>query len=191
MSAVGILSRQFNIDAYNVLISNCGQYCAALTFGGNINLYHCTFANYWSGSIRNFPSLFFNNYYYDAQYNDLATANLNLQVNNSIIYGNNLGEIDLDSSNAATFNYTFNNCLIKKDMDFDAPLLHFPLTNLFNQEPDFTDDFNGIYTLAEGSAAINLGNATYVGTYSDKLMFDLKGSNRLTSGNPDAGAYEK
>lgn len=189
MSAVGILSRQFNVDAYNVLISNCAQYCAAFTFGGNINLYHCTFANYWSGGIRNTPAMFWNNYFFNGT--AITTATLNLQFNNGIVYGNNLGELGYDSLNTAPFNYIFRNSLLKKDLDFEAPPLHFPSNNIFNQDPDFTDDFNKVYTLTTGSPAINLGNPSFVGMFSDKLMFDLKGSNRLTSGNPDAGAFEK
>jgi hypothetical protein len=190
MSAVGILSRQYNFDAYNLLISNCGQYCAALTFGGNINLYHCTFADYWSGGIRNFPSFYFNNYFYDGV-NPVRYAALNLQFNNGIVYGNNLGEIDFDSAGVAGFTYQINNSLLKTDNNFKTPALHFNAANVYNQEPDFTDDFHGIYTLGNTSAAIDIGDPTYVGMFSDKLMFDLNGSNRLTSGNPDAGAFER
>lgn len=189
MSAVGILSRQYNFDAYNMLISNCGQYCAALTFGGNIRMYHCTLANYWSGSIRNFPSLFFNNYHID-QTSTLFEAPLNLEFNNGIIYGNTLAEVDLDSINSSPFNYIFRNSLLRLDVDMPTPAIHY--TNIVkNQEPEFTDDFNRIYTLASGSAAINIGDAAIVAANQDKLIFDLKGANRLSSGNPDAGAFEK
>lgn len=187
MSAVGIFSRQYNIDGYNVLINNCGQYCAAFTYGGNIRFYQSTFANYWSGSIRNFPSLFFNNYYYDGLVHEAA---LNLEFNNGIVYGNTLSEIDYDSTNLAPFNFIIRHSLLKMDEDMLTPALHY--SNIVkNLDPKFTDDFNDIYTLDEGSAAINIGDPSFVGLFSDQLMFDLKGSNRLVSGAPDAGAFEK
>jgi hypothetical protein len=76
------------------------------------------------------------------------------------------------------------------DEDMLTPALHY--SNIVkNLDPKFTDDFNDIYTLDEGSAAINIGDPSFVGLFSDQLMFDLKGSNRLVSGAPDAGAYEK
>ena len=193
MSAVGILSRHYNLDAYNVLINNCGQYAAALTYGGNIRMYHCTFANYWSGSIRNFPSLFFNNYYIDVFQtpNVLRDAPLNMEFNNGIVYGNVLAEVGYDSVNTSAFNYVFRNSVLKLDLQNTAtPPLHF-INVKANQDPKFTDNFNRIYTLGTGSSAINWGDPAVVGANSDKLMFDLGGSNRLVSGNPDAGAFEK
>lgn len=188
MSAVGILARQYNMDAYNVLISNCGQYCAALTFGGTYRMYHCTFANYWSGSIRNFPSLFFNNYYYDGV--SVTPAALNFEFNNGISYGNTLEEVGFDSVNTATFNYIFRNSLLRLDDDLPTPALHF-VSCVKNQEPEFVDDFNGNYALKNISPAINKGDPAIVNSFADKLLFDLAGNNRLMSNQPDAGAYEK
>ncbi len=188
MSAVGIFSRQYNVEGYNVLINNCGQYCAAFTYGGDIQFYQSTFANYWNGSIRNFPSLFFNNYYIDA--NGTHNDDLNFQFNNGIVYGSVLSEVDFDSVTTAAFNYNFTHSLLRLDEDMPTPAVHY--TNVVkNQDPEFTDDFHGDYTIKTGSAAINIGNPSFVATFSDKLMFDLKGSNRLASGNPDVGAFEK
>jgi hypothetical protein len=188
MSAVGIFSRHYNMDGYNLLIDNCGQYCAAYTFGGNVRLYHSTLANYWSGGIRNFPSLFFNNYFVNG--NIVNSAPLNFEFNNGIVYGNVLAEVDFDSTTSAPFNYIFRNSLLRLDSDLPTPGLHF--SNIIkNQEPDFTDDFNQVYTLKSGSAAINIGSAAIVGAHPGQLLFDLKGANRLSSGNPDAGAYEQ
>jgi hypothetical protein len=189
MSAVGILSRQFNMDAYNVLISNCGQYDAALTFGGAYRMYHCTFANYWSGSIRNFPSLFFSNYYFDG-INPPFAANLNLEFNNGIVYGNTLAEVDFDSTGGVAFNYIFRHSLLRLDDDALTPAVHYA-NCVVNQEPEFTDDFNGVYTLKNISPALNIGDPVIVNSFADKLLFDLAGNNRLTSNNPDAGVFEK
>lgn len=187
MSAVGILSRQYNIEGYNVLINNCGQYCAAFTYGGDIKFYQSTFANYWSGSIRNFPSLFFNNYYYDGSAHG---ATLNFEFNNGIVYGSSLSEVEFDSLSTSPFNYNFRNSLLRLEAIMPTPAMHFT-SIVKNQEPKFTDDFDGIYTIKSGSGAINIGDPSFVGTFSSQLMFDLQGANRLTSGNPDAGAFEK
>jgi len=191
MSAVGILSRQYNIDGYNVLITNCGQYCAAITYGGNVKFYHSTFANYWSGGIRNFPALFFNNYYVNPNNGDVAVAPLNFEFNNGIVYGNTLAEVDFDSTGGVAFNYMFRNSLLRLDDELNTTPLHFNAACKINQEPKFTDDFNQIYTLKSNSPALNMGDPAIVNSFSDKLLFDLAGNNRLSVGMPDAGVFEK
>ena len=188
MSAVGIFSRQYNIDAYNVLISNCGQYCGAFTYGGNVNFYQSTFANYWNGSIRNFPSLFFNNYYYDGTTHG---SSMNFNFYNGIIYGNTLSEVGFDSVTTDPFTFKFHHSLLRLDEDLVTTNASRYVNIVKNTEPKFTDDFNGDYTIETGSPAINLGDAAIVALHSGQLMFDLKGANRLTAGNPDAGAYER
>jgi len=71
-----------------------------------------------------------------------------------------------------------------------TPAIHY-VNCVINQEPEFTDDFNGIYTLKNISPALNIGDPAIVNSFADKLLFDLAGNNRLTSNNPDAGVFEK
>ena len=39
-----------NVQANNCVFANCGEYCAALYYGGDYRFLHCTFANIWNGS---------------------------------------------------------------------------------------------------------------------------------------------
>ncbi|MEM1003093.1 MAG: hypothetical protein AAGH46_10635, partial [Bacteroidota bacterium] len=61
-SAFGILGRATSISAENLVINNSGQGSFAGTLGGRYTLTHCTIANYWNNSFRDFPSLFFNDF---------------------------------------------------------------------------------------------------------------------------------
>src|SRR5690606_25666410 len=45
-SAAGILSENYRIKSTNLLVANCGQYCVALTGGGEYDFNHSTIANY-------------------------------------------------------------------------------------------------------------------------------------------------
>ena len=149
-SSFGILGRATSITAENVVINNCGQSSFAGTFGGKYNFIHCTIANYWNSSFRQFPALLLNDYVEDADgiiiANDLTEANFT----NCIIYGNDNPEIFLDNR-GSVFDYKFINCLIKFDNNnlegtgnymFDDT--NFYVDNIFNQDPDFEDAFDYI-----------------------------------------------
>ena len=68
-SVFGILARASSVDANNLVINKSGQSSFAGIFGGKYNLNHCTIANYWTSSARQFPSLLFNDYYIDLDNN--------------------------------------------------------------------------------------------------------------------------
>ena len=92
-SNFGILARATSITAENVVFNNAGQSVFAGTYGGKYNFTHCTLANYWNNSFRQFPAVLLNNYIEDENQmvfpNDLAEANFN----NCIIYGNDNPEV--------------------------------------------------------------------------------------------------
>ena len=62
MSGLGILARNFKVDGWNDVISNCGSYNAAFTIGGEYDFTHCTFANFWNFGQRTTPVMYLNNY---------------------------------------------------------------------------------------------------------------------------------
>ena len=64
-SNFGILGRATSITAENVVFNRSGQSSFAGTFGGKYNFTHCTIANYWSNSFRQFPSVLLNNFVVD------------------------------------------------------------------------------------------------------------------------------
>ncbi len=182
MSGVGILSRAQNIDAENLLIANCKQYNLALTMGGDYEFRQCTFANYWSYSIRKTPILYINNYYKDAN-DHILPFNLNkANFYNCIIYGNNEEEIVLDNnSQGGIFNFLIDHALIKSTINTSNNSLWLGIIK--NQTPDFKDISNNNYHLGDNSAAIESGKA---GILPNK---DIDGISRDAI-HPDLGVYE-
>ncbi|MDA0930225.1 MAG: hypothetical protein O3C32_02495 [Bacteroidetes bacterium] len=186
-SGIGLYTRGLNVEASNLLIHNCGQYGAAFTLGGTIRLRHATIANYWSRSNRTSPSLFFSNYALSG--NSSIAAPLNLQVQNSIVYGNKESELEWDSVAAATFSYVFDHCLIKASDDYPTPLsTRFPQV-WRNENPKFSNTNSGDYRPANDGGAANRANPGVISASPFLLRFDLRGRNR-SSNLPDLGAEE-
>jgi hypothetical protein len=187
---VGILARTGNIIGKNVVINNCGQASLACTFGGTYDFTHCTFANYWSSPNQTCLVM-------DNEDIDQATPThlTNTNFKNCIFYGSsNLG-ISLEKF-AGTFNYKFENCLIKFN-DFNNQFGSNPLyafnntaiytgclisnsTNTFN--PKFKSPDKNQFNILVGSAAIDMG------IFDPLVPKDILG---IVRGNPsDIGAYE-
>ncbi|MGZ0017472.1 hypothetical protein [Yeosuana sp. AK3] len=193
-SAFGILGRNTSIKGENLVINTSGQSSFAGTIGGKYNFTHCTIANYWNNSFRQFPSVLLNNFLVDEDNNpvlaDLSEANFN----NCIIYGNDNPEILLDEleDDAVVFNFKFTNCLIRfednnnnftgANYDFND-ITHYE-GNLFNQDPNFKDAFLNELMIGDDSAANNQGNLLFSG----QVPFDILNVNRTAS--PDLGAYQ-
>lgn len=186
-SNFGLLGRATSITAENLVINNCGQSSFAGTFGGKYNFTHCTIANYWNSSFRQFPSLLLNDFVLDengmAVTNDLTEANFN----NCIIYGNDNPEFLLENE-GSVFNYKFTNCLLRfnnnnlegsGNYDFDDTTFY--VDNVYNQNPDFKDPFENLMQIGEESGAININTTTF------GVNEDILGESRL--GSIDAGAY--
>ncbi|MFZ4061469.1 MAG: hypothetical protein ACOYK5_09615 [Bacteroidia bacterium] len=186
-SGIGLYTRGLNIDASNLLVHNCGQYSAAFTLGGSIRLRHSTLANYWNRSNRTAPTLFFSNYALAG--NSSIAAPLNLQVLNSIVYGNKESELEWDSVAAAGFIYLFDHVLLKASDDYPTPLsARFPMV-WRNESPNFSNTNSGNYQPASNGAAANRAQPGLVSANPLLLRFDLRGRNRSES-LPDLGAEE-
>tara|TARA_R110000868_G_scaffold153120_1_gene378446 strand:+ start:2554 stop:4107 length:1554 start_codon:yes stop_codon:yes gene_type:complete len=193
-SAFGILGRNTSIKGENVVINNSGQSSFAGTFGGKYNFTHCTIANYWDNSFRQYPSVLLNNFIVDADNNAILTDLTEANFNNCIIYGNDNPEILLDEMEDATvsFNFKFTNCLIRfEDSNNNFTGSNYDLNdtnhyegNIFNQNPDFKDSSLNQLIIGSRSAAINKGNQVF----SNQVPFDILNVSRTTS--PDLGAYQ-
>ena len=187
MSAAALYGQGAHIRAYNCVFANCGQYCAALTIGGEYSFRHCTFANYYNfqSGTRTSPAVLINNWYKDV--NDVPQSRSidSAYFGNCIVYGNIDNEVGLDSSQGGNFNYKFENTLIKVPAAFNViDGFHF-LSSFKNNDPSFSNSSNNDYTLNTGSFAIDKGNISIGAQYP----LDLKGVSRTAS--PDLGAYEK
>jgi len=189
---VGLLARTGFVDAENLVINNSGQASLNLSLGGRYNFKHCTFANYWRDSFRQFPSVLIeNNYQTDESLfvADLVEANFS----NCIIYGNESIELLLNKVDDAAFNYNFKNCLLRFDdtaNDFaDKALYDFSNASLFkdlilNTPPLFSDAEQNELIISDESPA----KAKADQTTANQVPLDILGKDRTQS--PDIGAYQ-
>ena len=185
MTYAGILARGSTIKADNTIVADCGAHALALTLGGSYEFYHCTFANYWSGSTRNTPSVLFNNYYLDAsektQIRDLEKA----RFSNCLIYGNRMDELGFDLNPAGTANYFFSHCLIRKDPE--NPLAQEHKEKLVvNKDPLFVSIQEHDFKLDTLSPAIDQGDIATGNAYPT----DILNNPRTADEAPDLGAVE-
>lgn len=180
MTGSGILSRNYNISGFNNVISNSENYLLALTMGGNINFHHCTFANYWSRSVRQLPSVYINNYYQNES-SLVSTNELHVNFGNSIIDGKNNEELELDLIDDGISSLLFDHTALKTLLNTDHS---FYLNCLVNEDPLFNNPFENNFKLDSLSPAINHGSKDIGITFPT----DLLGNSRIVS--PDLGAYE-
>ena len=195
-SNYGILARESNIEGSNLVINKAGFSSLALTIGGTYNFIHCTFANYWNTSLRQFPSVLINNFYSYTQGNNQIIVPKKLKeanFYNSIIYGKSRIELILDKVDGADFNFHFQNNLILFDDYNNAyssnPQYQFSNSNLYDQNifnltPDFKNPQLNQLMIGKLSAGIQRGNITKALTVPQ----DILGVNRTSS--PDLGAYQ-
>lgn len=185
MSVAGIFAQGAKLKVVNSVISNCGQYAVVLSIGGNYEFYHTTIGNYWDYNFRQTPSLVLNNYY---KYTENGIEKISLRplekafFGNCIIYGNYEKEIGLDKNTNATFNFEFDHCLLKTELNTSNTVNY--KSCLVNQNPLFKNtDLNDLH-LMDNSPAKFSGNSSF------GMLFpvDLDGVTR--SGNPSIGAYE-
>lgn len=164
-SNFGILGRATSIKAENVVFNKAGQSSFAGTYGGKYNFTHCTIANYWTNSFRQFPALFLNNFIIDENNttftNDLIEANFN----NCIIYGNDNPEFLLEEDDDAAFNFKFTNCLLRFENTSNLPTgPNYDFTNaalyeniVLNQDPKFKDASINQMIIGDDSGAVGKG----------------------------------
>jgi hypothetical protein len=180
MSGAGILTRYYFVAAQNCVITNCGQYALALTLGGAYDFRHTTIGNFWRFGIRNSESVFLNNYFI-TQENQVVAYPFIANFSNSIIYGNQRNELAIEDSVAA-FNYTFDHCLIRTELDI-AQDTNFK-SIIKNEDPLFLDAFTNQLQPDSLSPVINAGSIEIANTVPE----DINGNLRTT--RPDLGAYQ-
>jgi hypothetical protein len=194
MSGLGILARNYKVDGWNDVISNCGSYNAAFTIGGEYDFTHCTFANFWNFGQRTTPVMYLNNYTEDQSGNDVLVDMTKAEFKNCIIYGNNDNELELDFKAGAADNHLFRNCIIKADGTTltPDPSTHF-ITIYRNNNPQFKNSFDNDLTLDTLAFAREKGELSHINQSAIPPMnIDINGLTRPTTGSqPDLGAYER
>ncbi|MCK5815279.1 MAG: hypothetical protein KAH07_04985 [Flavobacteriaceae bacterium] len=191
-SNYGLLGRATNIKGENLIINNTGFSALACTFGGTYNFTHSTFGNYWSGSLRQSPTVIITNLSNNQEgvdAPDLKDANFT----NCIIYGNNNIELKLNKVEGSEFNYNFKNNLIRfvdynnrftdiPEYDFDD-ITHYQ-NNIFNEDPDFKIPHKNKLMVGEETAGKNHADQAA----ANLVPIDFIGTSRTSS--PDIGAYQ-
>lgn len=184
MSFVGLMAQGSHVVAQNTVIANCGQHTLLLSLGGKYDFRHCTFANYFNlpnTSLRQTPSLLFNNFYRDVKGNIQQRNFESVYFGNSIVYGSLQEEIGFDLVPGSVVNYTFDHCLIRTQLSTNGP-------NFINVLNNRTPQFNNInlqdYRLKSNSPAIGAGKAAI----ANEIPLDILGRNRQQ--RPDIGAFQ-
>lgn len=197
MAYAGLFALKSKVYAYNDVIANCGFYAVALLIGGEYEFYHTTIANYWgnySAKARSTSSLVISNTLVveksdgsKISYNgDLEKATFG----NSIVFGNNLKEIELGNNGENTFNYLFDHCIVQvpdtfKTSDKD----HYKEVwkgEVF--DPKFIDPFEDfIYALDTLSPAKDVGKIEF----AKQFPLDILNKSRTADDGADLGAFER
>jgi len=190
MTSFGLYSFASNITATNSVFADCATYTVCLV-GGNYDFRHCTLADYWSGSIRQQPSVRISNIIEFVTADGIISYISPLQsayFGNCILYGNLNEEIDSANSNEYEFNYQFDNCFLKTERVISNP--DFYIDNYKNIDPLFMDYTLDNYRLDTLSPASNVGNIEITNSSQINIELDLDGNSRITDNGPDVGAYE-
>lgn len=187
-SNYGILAQTAKINGENVVINNAGLASLACTYGGNYSFTHSTFNNNWNSSQQ--VAVLVSNYILGAipEAKDLTAATFN----NCIIYGSYSNEMTLTKKTGATFEYQFNNCLIKFDTEsnqfatnpdyqFNTDTAHYNAI-LLNKDPKFFNISQNKFNIDETSGAFAKGNSAYL------IPLDIIGNTRTLP--PDLGAFQ-
>lgn len=182
----GIIGQGAYIKGDNLLIDNCGITLLSLQYGGRYRFTGSTFANYWRYKSRTAPAVVINNYY---TYNENAVFPRDIEeasFYNCIIYGNysgrdNSGELMLDQSPDATFNFYVSHCLLRTTI-LDTSIAS-SLGLILERDPLFVDANGHDYHLNDNSPAIGNGDASLL-----QSPTDLDGNPRRNP--PTIGAYE-
>ena len=187
-SNYGILAQTAKINGENVVINNAGLASLACTYGGNYKFTHSTFNNNWNSSQQ--VAVLVSNYILGAipEAKDLTAATFN----NCIIYGSYSNEMTLTKKIGATFEYQFNNCLIKfdtvsnqsatnPDYQFNTDTAHYNAI-LLNKDPKFFNISQNKFNIDETSGAFAKGNSAYL------IPLDIIGNTRTLP--PDLGAFQ-
>lgn len=181
-TGMGVYANCYSIGMSNFVVNNCGNYCVALTGGGDYLFTHGTIANYWTGSTRKAEALFFNNLYTNPTDGITYAVPFECNIINSIVYGSKNNEFGTDFHPIPDTLYKFKNCLISSQRPKLEQLYE---SCVFNKAPNFKNTAEFDFHLDTLSAAIGIANPCY--SIGD-LQYDLDGVAR--GGRPDAGAYQ-
>lgn len=183
----GLLSINSTIEAKNLLMFKSGSQLMAIQLGGHYTFEHCTFYNRGSQFLEHQDELlFFSNYFVVSPTQAIESDLEQLNFTNCILYGSLDDEIFPDTleGSQAGFNYTFDHCLLKSELDFEANAVNclFNLNPIFFEPEDPDDAIEDDFRLGSASPCIDAGNSITAGSFDFNMM--------IRDASPDIGAYE-
>lgn len=185
---VGILSRNYNIEAENCLISNAKNQLLVFQGGGTHRFIHTTVANYWKYGNRQVESFFASNSFVLG--NVEIVGDLDIYFGNSVVYGTAKEELDADSNQAGNINIVFDHCVLKTELNEDKDVTWFK-DCIFN--PVNTGGFGDVLFVSpsnddfkpKSDSPLRDAGSTFIPNLPSK---DLLQINR--DAKPDIGCYE-
>jgi hypothetical protein len=186
-SVAGILSRNYRIASYNLLVGDCGQYGVALTGGGQYTFWHSTIANNWSFAVRQTPSFLLTNAYEDAFGTVQVRTIEDSKFANGIVHGNITKEFELGFNDLAPPTVRFENMLLKTD-EPTSNGAYFPDQNTIwrNSDPGFVSVSERNFRLTSSAFARNRGQSP-----PPEAVTDVAGQTRNCDGAGfDLGCFE-
>ncbi|MEM9857653.1 MAG: right-handed parallel beta-helix repeat-containing protein [Bacteroidota bacterium] len=170
----GIIAITSDLEATNVLINNCAVNALGNYAGGNYKYEHCTLASFSFDFFREDAAVVFSDNLV-LPGNTLLVSELNVEMTNSIIWGNLRDELLLSESGEVTNSIMLENNLIRTQLSLTG-------SNFLNEDPRFFDPRDYVYALDTLSPAkdrgVDLG-----------ILLDLEGTER--DNLPDLGAFER
>jgi hypothetical protein len=192
MSLWGLFTLAYRVISANSLFVNCAEKTLFLTVGGSYDFRQCTFANYWTSTVRLDPSFGISNNLTltgsdgnPIQYTgDLSKG----YFGNCIIYGSNQEELVFSDDGVSQFNYKFDHCLLRTILPITDT--QFYKICYRNNSPDFVGIDSANYRIDTLSPAIDKGSLEVINTSQIDIVNDLDGNSRISDTAPDLGAYE-
>ena len=175
----GIYAVKSNITASNLVMNNCGEADLGIFKGGTYTITHSTLANYWDFNSA-LPAL---GIYATNEYQNGATLEngpLNLNVKNSIIYGNTENLVELKPISGQTFTTDFSYNLLK----YGTKATYATSNSIKNQDPKFQNYFTQKLNLRVKPDS----PAKAKGVYLSGFPTDISGITRTNP--PTIGAYQ-
>ncbi len=185
----GLIGVHSSITANNCLLYGNGGNAVQLEYGGNYDFRHCTLASY---GVDNSALRMSNALCLDQLCTQARLNNLRARFTNSIVYGSRTDEVELFNIPDASFNYTFENCIVRVD-DLVSEM----------DTPDFFDHCDPCLPEAGTRDVILFANideddyrldslsiADGFGKFLGNIRVDIEGTERDRD-MPDAGCYER
>lgn len=168
------------VKAENCIISKNGYHALFVLEGGDFNMNHCHLLGYQNGSNQT-PAVGISNFYYNPNTSITTVASINEgSITNSVIYGNQSGEIAFDTlaTGGVTLNFNLKNNVIKMDSPSTSSIF---VNTIWNANPLFTNISESNYKFPANSPLNAAG-------FSTSVSLDILGMGR--NNPPDIGAYE-